>query len=89
MHSSPHPSRRTVLGAAAAASTALALGVPGTANAAATDRRRVRALIDRMSIEEKIGQLFVMRVYGHSATAPIRPTSPRTRPRSGSPTRPS
>ncbi|MDX2708074.1 glycoside hydrolase family 3 N-terminal domain-containing protein [Streptomyces sp. PA03-6a] len=70
MHSSPHPSRRTVLGAAAAASTALALGVPGTANAAATDRRRVRALIDRMSIEEKIGQLFVMRVYGHSATAP-------------------
>ncbi|WP_326575954.1 glycoside hydrolase family 3 protein [Actinacidiphila glaucinigra] len=72
MHSSPHPSRRTVLGAAAAASTALALGVPGTASAAAAaaDRRRVRALIDRMSIEEKIGQLFVMRVYGHSATAP-------------------
>ncbi|MDX3234919.1 glycoside hydrolase family 3 protein [Streptomyces sp. ME03-5709C] len=70
MRSLPHPSRRTVLGAAAAASTALALGVPGTAVAAPVDRRRVRALIDRMSIEEKIGQLFVMRVYGHSATAP-------------------
>ncbi|MGW3241588.1 glycoside hydrolase family 3 protein [Streptomyces sp. NPDC001070] len=70
MHSRPHPSRRTVLGAAAAASTALALGIPGTANAAAADRRRVRAIIDRMSIEEKIGQLFVMRVYGHSATDP-------------------
>ncbi|WP_329187770.1 glycoside hydrolase family 3 protein [Actinacidiphila glaucinigra] len=70
MHNRPQPSRRTVLGAAAAASTALALGVPGTASAAAADRRRVRALIDRMSIEEKIGQLFVMRVYGHSATAP-------------------
>ncbi|MFF3558914.1 glycoside hydrolase family 3 protein [Streptomyces sp. NPDC002574] len=71
MHSPPRPSRRAVLGAAAAASTALAVGVPGTASAAAAhDRRRVRAIIDRMSIEEKIGQLFVMRVYGHSATAP-------------------
>ncbi|MFD3450962.1 glycoside hydrolase family 3 protein [Streptomyces sp. NPDC058691] len=71
MHSPHRPSRRAVLGAAAAASTALALGVPGTASAAAAnDRRRVRAIIDRMSIEEKIGQLFVMRVYGHSATAP-------------------
>ncbi|MFJ4845304.1 MULTISPECIES: glycoside hydrolase family 3 protein [unclassified Streptomyces] len=71
MHSPPRPSRRALLGTAAAASTALALGVPGTAGAAAAnDRRRVRAIIDRMSIEEKIGQLFVMRVYGHSATAP-------------------
>ncbi|MDX3074684.1 glycoside hydrolase family 3 protein [Streptomyces sp. MI02-7b] len=71
MHSPPRPSRRAVLGAAAAASTALAVGTPGTASAAAAhDRRRVRAIIDRMSIEEKIGQLFVMRVYGHSATAP-------------------
>ncbi|MFE9400388.1 glycoside hydrolase family 3 protein [Streptomyces sp. NPDC006530] len=32
--------------------------------------RGLRALIARMSVEEKIGQLFVMRVYGHSATAP-------------------
>ncbi|WP_431946117.1 glycoside hydrolase family 3 protein [Actinacidiphila sp. bgisy167] len=70
MHSRPQPSRRTVIGAAAAASTALALGVPGTASAATANHTRVRALIDRMSIEEKVGQLFVMRVYGHSATAP-------------------
>ncbi|MFD7017422.1 glycoside hydrolase family 3 N-terminal domain-containing protein [Streptomyces sp. NPDC059928] len=35
----------------------------------ATDTR-LRAVIARMSVEEKIGQLFVMRVYGHSATAP-------------------
>lgn len=35
------------------------------------DRRdRLRRLIDDMSLEEKVGQLFVMRVYGHSATAP-------------------
>ncbi|MFJ1911560.1 glycoside hydrolase family 3 protein [Streptomyces sp. NPDC088147] len=35
------------------------------------DRRaRLRRLISRMSLEEKVGQLFVMRVYGHSATAP-------------------
>ncbi|WP_256098268.1 glycoside hydrolase family 3 protein [Streptomyces sp. MnatMP-M17] len=33
-------------------------------------RDRLRRLISRMSLEEKVGQLFVMRVYGHSATAP-------------------
>ncbi|MFI8517140.1 glycoside hydrolase family 3 protein [Streptomyces sp. NPDC085481] len=32
--------------------------------------RRLTALLSRMSLEEKVGQLFVMRVYGHSATAP-------------------
>ncbi|MBO0517644.1 glycoside hydrolase family 3 protein, partial [Streptomyces beijiangensis] len=31
---------------------------------------QLKKLISRMSVEEKIGQLFVMRVYGHSATAP-------------------
>ena len=35
-----------------------------------TATRRSRALISRMTLEEKVGQLFVMRVYGHSATAP-------------------
>jgi beta-N-acetylhexosaminidase len=34
------------------------------------DRERLRKLISRMSLEEKVGQLFVMRVYGHSATDP-------------------
>ncbi|WP_281254827.1 glycoside hydrolase family 3 N-terminal domain-containing protein, partial [Streptomyces thermovulgaris] len=34
------------------------------------DDRELRALISRMTLEEKVGQLFVMRVYGHSATAP-------------------
>ncbi|MFD7289535.1 glycoside hydrolase family 3 protein [Streptomyces sp. NPDC059863] len=33
-------------------------------------RDQLRRLISRMSLEEKVGQLFVMRVYGHSATAP-------------------
>ncbi|MEV0451275.1 glycoside hydrolase family 3 protein [Streptomyces sp. NPDC050600] len=32
--------------------------------------RALQGLISRMSLEEKVGQLFVMRVYGHSATAP-------------------
>ncbi|MEU0434565.1 glycoside hydrolase family 3 protein [Streptomyces sp. NPDC006290] len=32
--------------------------------------KALRALISRMTLEEKVGQLFVMRVYGHSATAP-------------------
>ncbi|CAL9557300.1 glycoside hydrolase family 3 protein [Streptomyces sp. Tu 3180] len=65
------PSRRAVLAATAAAGTALAAG--GTVHAAgpsAPDDRRLRALVSRMTLEEKVGQLFVMRVYGHSATEP-------------------
>ncbi|MGW2742125.1 glycoside hydrolase family 3 protein [Streptomyces sp. NPDC001450] len=63
------PSRRTVL--AATAGLTAALTVPaGAAHAAGSNDRALRALISRMSLEEKVGQLFVMRVYGHSATAP-------------------
>ncbi|MBL3666435.1 glycoside hydrolase family 3 C-terminal domain-containing protein [Streptomyces sp. M2CJ-2] len=73
------PSRRTVLAATAGVTTALAAG--GTAHAAGAsaaspgspaspDDRKLRALISRMTLEEKVGQLFVMRVYGHSATDP-------------------
>ncbi|WP_437114964.1 glycoside hydrolase family 3 protein [Streptomyces flaveolus] len=62
------PSRRAVL--AATAGLTAALTVPTTAHAATPDDRRLRALISRMTLEEKVGQLFVMRVYGHSATAP-------------------
>lgn len=40
-----------------------------TASSAATTKR-LRRLIAGMSLEEKVGQLFVMRVYGHSATDP-------------------
>ncbi|MFI2758090.1 glycoside hydrolase family 3 protein [Streptomyces echinatus] len=66
--STARPSRRAVL--AATAGLTAALTVPTTAHAAPHDDRRLRALISRMSLEEKVGQLFVMRVYGHSATAP-------------------
>jgi beta-N-acetylhexosaminidase len=78
----PRPSRRTVLAAATAAATAAALAardapaalasdtVSRTAADIAAERRRVRAVIDRMTLEQKVGQLFVMRVYGHSATDP-------------------
>ncbi|CCK29905.1 beta-N-acetylglucosaminidase (secreted protein) [Streptomyces davaonensis JCM 4913] len=59
------PSRRTVLAATAGAAATLAVG--GTAYA---DDKKLRSLISRMTLEEKVGQLFVMRVYGHSATAP-------------------
>ncbi|MFJ8094053.1 glycoside hydrolase family 3 protein [Streptomyces griseofuscus] len=61
-------SRRTVL--AAGAGITAALTVPTTARAATLDERRLKALISRMSLQEKVGQLFVMRVYGASATAP-------------------
>ncbi|GAA3964543.1 glycoside hydrolase family 3 protein [Streptomyces marokkonensis] len=69
--STAHPSRRTVLTATAVVTAALAAG-GGTAHADARrpDDDRLRALISRMTLEEKVGQLFVMRVYGHSATDP-------------------
>ncbi|MER6673046.1 glycoside hydrolase family 3 protein [Streptomyces sp. NPDC000983] len=59
------PSRRTVLAATAGVAATLALS--GTAHA---HDKKLRSLISRMTLEEKVGQLFVMRVYGHSATAP-------------------
>lgn len=72
-------SRRTVLTTAAAAAAAAAAGA-APAHAAASPhghrppspatRARLRRLISRMTPEEKVGQLFVMRVYGHSATDP-------------------
>ncbi|MFF2716786.1 glycoside hydrolase family 3 protein [Streptomyces sp. NPDC058011] len=73
----PHrTSRRTLLTATAAATVATATGVlaaaaPASAHVrdASTDRR-LRRIIAGMSLEEKVGQLFVMRVYGHSATDP-------------------
>ncbi|WP_328747651.1 glycoside hydrolase family 3 protein [Streptomyces sp. NBC_00285] len=63
------PSRRTVL--AATAGVAATLAVSGTASADdKQDDKKLRSLIARMTLPEKVGQLFVMRVYGHSATAP-------------------
>ncbi|SHK80914.1 glycoside hydrolase family 3 protein [Streptomyces yunnanensis] len=70
-------SRRTVLTTAAAAAAAATLGT-GAAHAAPSPTPppsratldRLRRLISRMTPEEKAGQLFVMRVYGHSATDP-------------------
>ncbi|GAA2525958.1 MULTISPECIES: glycoside hydrolase family 3 protein [Streptomyces] len=66
------PSRRTVLAATAGVTTALAAGgtVQAAAGPSAPDDRKLRALVSRMTLEEKVGQLFVMRVYGHSATEP-------------------
>ncbi|WLW54825.1 glycoside hydrolase family 3 protein [Streptomyces sp. YU58] len=62
------PSRRTVLAATAGVAAALATGAP--AQAGGHDDKKLRSLISRMTLEEKVGQLFVSRVYGHSATAP-------------------
>lgn len=75
-------SRRTLLTATAATAVAAAAGMavaPGAVaaqksassshNSAATTRR-LKRIVSRMSVEEKVGQLFVMRVYGHSATEP-------------------
>ncbi|MFF5634968.1 glycoside hydrolase family 3 protein [Streptomyces sp. NPDC012825] len=66
------PSRRTLLAVTAAAAAAAVTGTGAPAQAAPErhDDRRLRRIVDRMSLEEKVGQLFVMRVYGHSATAP-------------------
>ncbi|MFF7328662.1 glycoside hydrolase family 3 N-terminal domain-containing protein [Streptomyces sp. NPDC008150] len=79
-------SRRRVLAAGAGLTAALAVSgaapgrpEPGAGAAPAArpasgtrrpDERKLRALVARMTLEEKVGQLFVMRVYGHSATEP-------------------
>lgn len=67
-------SRRTLLTATAVAAGAVATtALPALAAPAAVStgtKDRLTRLISRMSIEEKVGQLFVMRVYGHSATDP-------------------
>lgn len=70
-----HPSRRSLLTAAAAGSVVAAGAAPaaaagGRSALSSTQRRTIRSLIRRMSLEEKVGQLFVMRVYGASATDP-------------------
>ncbi|RPE43720.1 beta-N-acetylhexosaminidase [Streptomyces sp. Ag109_O5-1] len=62
------PSRRTVLAATAGVTAGLAVGAG--AYALGSDDTKLRSLISRMSLEEKVGQLFVMRFYGHSATEP-------------------
>ncbi|GAA2983338.1 glycoside hydrolase family 3 protein [Streptomyces fulvorobeus] len=68
-------SRRALLTAAAVTAAAAATGAvaPGAAageSVSATTHDRLRRLVSGMSLEEKVGQLFVMRVYGHSATEP-------------------
>ncbi|GAB2594257.1 glycoside hydrolase family 3 protein [Streptomyces capparidis] len=72
------PSRRALLTAGAVASAALASGSAAFASAASAapartrsgHRTRAAAIVRRMSLEEKVGQLFVMRVYGTSAADP-------------------
>ncbi|MFF7983380.1 glycoside hydrolase family 3 protein [Streptomyces sp. NPDC007901] len=62
------PSRRTLLAATAGVTAGLAVGA--SAYALGSDDKKLRSLISGMTLEEKVGQLFVMRVYGHSATDP-------------------
>jgi beta-N-acetylhexosaminidase len=64
------PSRRALLAATAGTGAALALGGEAHPSDRHDSDARLRRIISRMTLEEKVGQLFVMRVYGHSATAP-------------------
>ncbi|MGW6461577.1 glycoside hydrolase family 3 protein [Streptomyces sp. NPDC055078] len=64
-------SRRTLLTAATAASAvAVASTTPAAAAGGAKNPAQLEKLISRMSLEEKVGQLFVPYFYGQSATAP-------------------
>ncbi|MCB5179825.1 glycoside hydrolase family 3 protein [Streptomyces antimicrobicus] len=72
-----HTSRRILLAAAAAAAVSAAGAsaasfVPGGAPEAPdlADLSWAQRLVARMSLAEKVGQLFVSRAYGHSATDP-------------------
>ncbi|MFC8570203.1 glycoside hydrolase family 3 protein [Streptomyces sp. NPDC057245] len=68
------PSRRTVLTCATAVAAGAAGVVGVTAGPAVAQRRdsRLKNILARMSIEAKIGQLFVPYFYGASATSPSR-----------------
>ena len=67
----PHPTRRTLLGGFAAG--AALVGTAGSASAGgappltAAGRGWVRSTLARMTLEEKVGQLFVQYVYGPTA----------------------
>lgn len=78
-----HASRRTLLAAAALVAVGGAGPACAAHDAAGAPRptddghapgrapgRSVRRLVDAMSLAEKVGQLFVSRAYGHSATEP-------------------
>lgn len=76
MQQTPPPqstTRRQILAGAGAVGMAAAFAVPSSAARAATaadrekTRREARAVLKRMSLKEKIGQLFVVEVYGKSA----------------------
>ncbi|MFF4008253.1 glycoside hydrolase family 3 N-terminal domain-containing protein [Streptomyces sp. NPDC001717] len=69
-------SRRNLLAAAAMAAVtaagggSAALGAAPAASRPPAPARAPRRLLDGMSLAEKVGQLFVSRAYGHSATDP-------------------
>ncbi|MFJ7202947.1 glycoside hydrolase family 3 protein [Streptomyces sp. NPDC098789] len=75
-----HASRRSLLSAAAVAAVAVtgaAAALPRRAQGAPRGRGPAPApgdsaarLLAAMTLEEKVGQLLVSRIYGHSATAP-------------------
>ncbi|MFI0820533.1 glycoside hydrolase family 3 protein [Streptomyces sp. NPDC021098] len=69
--SSPEPEKSA--SASTSATQASASAAPSRSAAARRsdrDRDRASALLGRMTLDQKIGQLFVLSVYGHSATAP-------------------
>jgi len=71
--SSPETSASTSTSASASASATPASTSTAPRRPAPTrssDRDRASALLGRMTLNQKIGQLFVLSVYGHSATAP-------------------
>ncbi|MFE7617497.1 glycoside hydrolase family 3 protein [Streptomyces sp. NPDC057496] len=55
---------------AVAAPRAASSGHGGGHHNSAATTARLKRIISGMTLEEKVGQLFVMRVYGHSATEP-------------------
>ncbi|MFD7501136.1 glycoside hydrolase family 3 protein [Streptomyces sp. NPDC059850] len=68
--SSPETSTSTSASASASATTTSAAPRRPATPTRKSDRDRASALLGRMTLDQKIGQLFVLSVYGHSATAP-------------------
>ncbi len=64
------PTRRTVLAGSLAAAVVGSLHGRATAAGSSAEAGWLEATINRMSLEEKVGQLFIQQVYGSDATTP-------------------
>ena len=65
-----HPTRRTLLAGGLATAVVGSAPIRATAASSSAEKGWVESMISRMSLEQKVGQLFIQQVYGSDATTP-------------------